>query len=78
MDEDTCPACGAGTVLPIVYGMPMPDDVERLKGQVVFAGCCIPDPAHAFMCTTCRHSWGSIFRGEPEPSGSPFDELDEG
>ncbi len=59
-----CPACGADAALPIVYGMVLPDEHERLAGRAVFAGCCVPYDAPRFACGQCDRTWG--VRPEPQ------------
>ena len=54
-----CPSCGAEDALPIVYGMPVYSDVERLDGQVVFAGCVVPSEPARWSCGRCGWAWGS-------------------
>ena len=73
-----CPSCGLVAARPIVYGMPSALDYERLKDQVVFAGCCIPSPAPAFSCGSCAFEWGSIWVGKPNRSANMFSDLNEG
>ena len=57
-DAGPCPRCGGGTALPILYGMPMQDDYERLSGRVVFAGCIVPEEPARFACSRCGQEWG--------------------
>ena len=38
--EITCPSCGANAGIPIVYGYPAPDQLERSEaGEIVLGGC---------------------------------------
>ena len=39
MTREHCPDCDGLTVLPVIYGMPLPDDFDRT--DVIFAGCVI-------------------------------------
>ena len=39
MTREHCPECGRRTVLPVIYGMPLPEDFD--KSDVIFAGCVI-------------------------------------
>lgn len=39
MSREQCPGCGADTLLPVIYGMPLPEDFD--KPDVIFAGCVI-------------------------------------
>lgn len=52
-----CPQCASTAVVPIVYGMPLEDDVVQAQaGRIVLGGCIVglrqPDPTH--FCTTCN------------------------
>ena len=38
--RERCPSCGKLTVLPVIYGMPLPEDFDT--ADVIFAGCVIP------------------------------------
>lgn len=67
-----CPACGAPEAMPIVYGMPMREDYERLGDRVIFAGCCVPAEPARFRCTVCGTQWGAW--PAEEPAGSAFDD----
>jgi hypothetical protein len=70
------PQCGSAAPMPIVFGMPILEDYERLSGQVVFAGCCPPPLAPRFSCPRCGNEWGTW--PPPEwsdvPAESPSDE----
>ncbi len=57
-----CPVCGSREVIPIVYGMPSEDDVERAeRGEFVLGGCLVglyePDPDPSHCCTACGTSF---------------------
>ncbi len=66
-DAGRCPFCGSDSALPIMYGMPLADDYERLQGDVVFAGCLVSADPPRFSCGECRFSWGRSVAGEPPP-----------
>lgn len=70
-----CPACGSADVLPIVYGMPLRDDHERLGDKVVFAGCCVPVEAPRLTCRRCGNHWGRWPDQDPDELRSAFDAL---
>lgn len=53
-----CPDCGADNAKPILYGMPSGADWERLQGEVVFAGCVLPEVLHLYSCGSCGREWG--------------------
>ena len=38
--RERCPSCGKLTVLPVIYGMPLPEDFDT--PDVILAGCLIP------------------------------------
>lgn len=40
MTVRACPKCADGHVLPVMFGMPLSDDLER--EDVVIAGCVLP------------------------------------
>jgi len=53
---DTCPKCGAATLVPVVFGFPGPDMFDDADaGRIVLGGCCIDesDPPNPRECTTC-------------------------
>jgi hypothetical protein len=57
----TCPACGAGDPIRIVYGMPLPDDFARAEaGEMELAGCLVPDVAPTLRCRNCGVGWGQF------------------
>ena len=68
--EARCPRCGSDDVRRVVHGYPDPDDVERHRGQVDFAGCLVPPDPPAFRCARCRTAWGSAGRGGEGGSGA--------
>jgi hypothetical protein len=58
LPRPSCERCGAGDVVPVVVGMPMPDEYPREEaGQVVFAGCTVDDDAPSWCCRVCGHRW---------------------
>lgn len=53
-----CPKCQSGRGVPVVYGMPGPELVERARrGEVVLGGCCV-QPGIEWECASCGHEWG--------------------
>jgi hypothetical protein len=49
-----CPHCGSDRVIPIMYGLPIPDLVAaEERGEVILAGCVIGEDAPAFHCSAC-------------------------
>jgi predicted Zn-ribbon and HTH transcriptional regulator len=54
----TCPRCGSGDVLPIVYGMPGSEMTEEsLVGKVALGGCVVFPGAPDRLCRNCGHDW---------------------
>ena len=54
----TCPRCGSGDVLPIMYGMPGPEMTrDSLAGRVALGGCVLVPDAPDRLCQNCRHRW---------------------
>jgi transposase-like protein len=55
----TCPTCGSTTTIPIVYGYPTGDAMERARrGEFALGGCISSADSPHWACTTC----GSRFR----------------
>ncbi len=59
-----CPNCGSFSTVPIIYGLPVADDLERAqRGEFVLGGCLVglhdPDPDPNRCCTTCGTSFDS-------------------
>lgn len=53
-----CGRCGAGDVVPVIVGMPSPDEYAReAAGQVEFAGCIIGEDTPDWACQVCGHHW---------------------
>lgn len=40
VSREQCPGCGADTLLPVIYGMPLPGDFDN--PDAIFAGCIVP------------------------------------
>ena len=54
----SCPACGSGDVVKVVYGLV--EDPRAFAGQrVELGGCCVGPGSPAFRCGECRHAWGT-------------------
>ena len=51
-----CPKCG-GEIVPIVYGEPLPDILEKAKNkEVVLGGCCVKNGDNPmWACCECNH-----------------------
>jgi hypothetical protein len=57
MSRPPCPACGAGDVTLIVWGMPVAGDVENADDGVSFGGCIVEETSPDFRCQVCGHGW---------------------
>jgi hypothetical protein len=54
----TCPKCGAGDVLRVVYGMPTRQAAQTAEGRGISLGGCDPGPYNFNLdCDVCGHSW---------------------
>ena len=62
MGSERCPSCNELTLLPVIYGMPLPDDLEN--PDAIFAGCLIPaislDEPVACELENCTWSGGLL------------------
>ena len=53
-----CPNCGARAGIPILYGYPAPDQLERSEaGEIVLGGCICFFDQPEWSCRACRHRW---------------------
>jgi len=59
--KPTCPNCKSSRpVIPIAYGMPPPDIMEKAtKGKVVIGGCCLFGNDPNWYCKKCEKEWKS-------------------
>ena len=56
--KTTCPNCRAHAGIPIVYGYPAPDQLERSEaGKIELGGCICTFEDPEWSCTACRHRW---------------------
>ncbi len=54
--KPTCPKCNSKEVIPIIYGKPAKELIERAeRGEVKLGGCVRGQMSH--FCKDCRHSW---------------------
>jgi hypothetical protein len=58
MTPARCPRCGKPGGLPIVYGMPGADTMER--EDVVLGGCVVSGEDPDTACKYCGHRWRRI------------------
>jgi hypothetical protein len=55
MSRPSCPACGAGDVVVIAWGMPTLDAVEAAEDDVEFGGCIVG--SSDYRCQLCGTGW---------------------
>jgi hypothetical protein len=57
---NACPSCGsAEDTVPIVYGFPTEETMERAKrGRVVLGGCMVSSESPQWHCRRCGTKWG--------------------
>jgi hypothetical protein len=57
---NTCPSCGSTEdMLPIVYGFPTHETMERAKqGRVILGGCVVSPDSPKWHCQRCGTEWG--------------------
>lgn len=54
-----CPYCGAGQIIPIVYGLPNNDlRLEAEKGLIYLGGCCVDESNPEWYCKLCKKQFG--------------------
>lgn len=60
-----CPICLIYTIVPVVIGLPNPEDMEAaMRGEIILQGCIVhgDEPARPIVCTQC--GWfGEHIRG---------------
>ena len=50
----TCPKCGSSEYIPIIYGKPNDELIEKAeKGEVVLGGCIVTPDRNLFRCKEC-------------------------
>ena len=53
-----CPKCGSKNAIPIVYGLPALELLEKAEaGKVKLGGCCIEESSPEFFCKDCNSEW---------------------
>ena len=58
-----CPNCGGKNGLPIVYGLPSKDVLERAqRGEVILGGCFVTEEHPQWRCRDCGHEWRTADR----------------
>ena len=70
-----CPACGSLERIPVVWGMPNPEDFERAEaGEFALGGCCVPPDFGTVDYWACREC-GQQFPVRPLVNDSPVGRL---
>jgi ribosomal protein S27AE len=55
---DVCPECGDGNVIPIVYGKPGNELIEKAeRGEVKLGGCVMSEDSPHWHCAECGNEW---------------------
>lgn len=55
-----CPSCGREDSIPLVWGMPGPEDFELAeRGLVALGGCMLGPDEPTLVCRACGAHWGS-------------------
>ena len=50
----TCPKCGSSEYIPIIYGKPNDELIEKAEnGEVVLGGCIVTPDRNLFRCKEC-------------------------
>lgn len=74
-----CPRCAAEAVVPVVWGMPGPDDFERAaRGEIALGGCCVHDEvegAASWACSECGHQVTVATSTNDSPIGRLLEEI---
>jgi hypothetical protein len=53
-----CPKCKSKKVVPIVYGMPSTEMLEKLnRDEVALGGCVVIDGQPKWYCNACDHEF---------------------
>jgi len=53
-----CPECGSARTIPVVYGKPSDELVERWrKGEIQLGGCCRSEDGPTLHCPDCGYCW---------------------
>ncbi len=54
-----CPKCGSNNTVPIMYGMPPYELLEKEEiHEVILGGCIVHDESPCWHCKDCEHYWG--------------------
>ncbi len=53
-----CPKCNSDKVVPILYGYPSGDMVEKLsRGEIEIGGCIVMPDNPKWHCNNCENEW---------------------
>jgi rubrerythrin len=59
--DGVCPSCGSPERVPIAYGLPTQEAVERAnRGEFTLGGCLVDDQAPRWQCRVCGTKWGRL------------------
>ncbi len=54
--ELVCPHCGERSLIPIGYGKPSQETIERAeRGELFLGGCVVTENDPAWYCSQCKH-----------------------
>ncbi len=54
-----CPTCRSTKVVPIVFGLPDDETVQRARaGEIVLGGCVVTGDDPHWHCSKCGYEWG--------------------
>jgi hypothetical protein len=73
-----CPRCGREDSVPLLYGLPGPDDLRLAeRGEVALGGCLVAGKEAAFVCRTCHVRWGdeSDATSDQQPSAGQREDF---
>lgn len=74
-----CPTCGDSERIPVVWGMPSPEDFERAEaGEFALGGCCVPadfGQVPYWACRACGHQYPVHPLGNDSPVGRLLEEI---
>lgn len=66
MAQHRCPQCHERSGVPILYGDPGEEMMERSKRQeIVLGGCVMEDDAPNRHCLSCQHQWSTKRGSKP-------------
>lgn len=74
-----CPGCGNVDRIPVVWGMPGPDDFARAEaGEFALGGCCVPADfgrVGYWACRACGHQFPVRPLSNDSPVGRLLEEI---